>query len=1112
LILFAALFLSMQLSSAALPDIHLSAVGDFQCGSAAQQTVNNIKAKNPSLALALGDYSYSPTATCWLNIIQPIKSITKIAIGNHEDDNDEDYNKYIGEFGLTSPYYSFNHNYVHVLVIDTDRTSFSSGSAQFNFVKNDLQAASQNPNIKWIIVSLHKPMYSSPNACGDSACQGLASLRDIYHPLFDQYGVDLVLEGHTHSYQRTYPLKFNSADKSKPIQTSTNKNTYTNPEGQVYAIVGTGGASFHSLGSRAYFTATQHGSAFGILDIIISNDGSKLDAKNYGNDGSIRDTFTITKSNSAPVANNQAVSVTKNTARAITLTASDAEGNNLSYTVLTQPSHGSLTGTAPSLTYTPSSGYTGPDNFTFKVNDGQVDSNTATISLSVSDTPVGGYHYDPSFVATGSNYHEVQSSSSLQIPKFTVAAWFKTSKTYTTEGIILTKGGIGSDTSGQNMNYGLWMTSAQKIAGGFETSTGVDNFVTSPSTYNNGQWHHGAVTYDGTAVKLYVDGVQVGTLSTTSSPETSGALPVRVGANSRAIDKFFTGNLDEALIWNRALTTQEIVDTFNGNVNNMGQVLYLPFSSTNLAPAANSQTITTPKNTAKAVTLTASDPENNPLTYSIVSSPSHGTLTGTAPSVTYTPATDYVGPDSFTFKAKDGNLDSNTATVSISVTTPTDTTPPTVTSTVPTSAVTGVAVDTLVTGTFSEPVQGSTVSTSTFTLKAGTTSVNGGVTMNGNIATFDPSSSLVASTSYTANIKGGSSGVKDTAGNFMTADKTWSFTTASAPPSSCDSNLPIIGVTSTPTQNGFPPTNAIDGSPTTKWWSTFSVNPWIRADLGAPKSICSVDVAWADGNQRQYTFTISVSADDSSYATVFSGKSSGSTTSAQKYSFAETPARYVKITITQSHAGSSSSLAQISELDIFGKASSSSQLSTSSLTASKSSEKDSVSNVTGTQVDSSLLSNESPLAKDDMIATGTNEALVATILDNDMDPDGDNLKILSVESPTNEGGRVIISNSGDSITYYPPKDFAGRDFYSYRITDEDGMTDGARVVVTVKNTAQQSQADKAPLKQNNITQEDTDTQLPLTHPPSTKSTTSADQNAKPKADAGRTKLYERVPW
>ena len=162
--------------------------------------------------------------------------------------------------------------------------------------------------------------------------------------------------------------------------------------------------------------------------------------------------------------------------------------------------------------------------------------------------------------------------------------------------------------------------------------------------------------------------------------------------------------------------------------------------------------------------------------------------------------------------------------------------------------------------------------------------------------------------------------------------------------------------------------------------------------------------------------------------------------------------------------------------------------------------------MTGTQVDSSLLSNESPLAKDDMIATGTNEAVVATILDNDMDPDGDNLKILSVESPTNEGGRVIISNSGDSITYYPPKDFAGRDSYSYRITDEDGMTDGARVVITVKNTAQQSQADKAPLKQNNITQEDTDTQLPLTHPPSTKSTTSADQNAKPKADAGRNKI------
>ena len=58
------------------------------------------------------------------------------------------------------------------------------------------------------------------------------------------------------------------------------------------------------------------------------------------------------------------------------------------------------------------------------------------------------------------------------------------------------------------------------------------------------------------------------------------------------------------------------------------------------------------------------------MTYSIVAGPAHGTLSGTAPNVTYTPNAGYSGPDSFTFKASDGALDSNIATVSITVNPP----------------------------------------------------------------------------------------------------------------------------------------------------------------------------------------------------------------------------------------------------------------------------------------------------------------------------------------------------------------------------------------------------------------------------------------------------------
>lgn len=150
-----------------LSDFNIDSVGDWGCNSNTKSTVNNIKGKNPELVLALGDYSYQPTATCWLNTISSIKGITKINIGNHENDADEDLNKYLSSFGLSKQYYSYNFQNVHVLTMATE-ISFSTSSAQYNFVKNDLAAASTNPNIKWIIVNYHRAMYTSPNTCSSS--------------------------------------------------------------------------------------------------------------------------------------------------------------------------------------------------------------------------------------------------------------------------------------------------------------------------------------------------------------------------------------------------------------------------------------------------------------------------------------------------------------------------------------------------------------------------------------------------------------------------------------------------------------------------------------------------------------------------------------------------------------------------------------------------------------------------------------------------------------------------------------------------------------------------------------------------------------------------------
>ena len=223
----------------AFADYNFGAAGDWGCSSNANNVENGIAAKRPERVLGLGDYSYQPTATCWLNIIRPTDSITKITIGNHEDDDNEDYQNYISHFHLNKPYYSFDYNNVHVLVMDTDRTSFSSGSDQYNFVQKDLKTASENPSISWIIVTYHEPMYTSPNAC--SSCNSSTTFRNTYHVIFDQYDVDLVLQGHVHDYQRTFPLKYNPSSPSSPIKTSSSTNTYDDPEGEIYAIVGTGG-------------------------------------------------------------------------------------------------------------------------------------------------------------------------------------------------------------------------------------------------------------------------------------------------------------------------------------------------------------------------------------------------------------------------------------------------------------------------------------------------------------------------------------------------------------------------------------------------------------------------------------------------------------------------------------------------------------------------------------------------------------------------------------------------------------------------------------------------------------------------------------------------------
>ena len=109
-----------------------------------------------------------------------------------------------------------------------------------------------------------------------------------------------------------------------------------------------------------------------------------------------------------------------------------------------------------------------------------------------------------------------------------------------------------------------------------------------------------------------------------------------------------------------------------------------------------------------------------------------------------------------------------------------DTTPPTITTRTPAAGATGVASAISPTAAFSEAMNPSTLTTSTFTLvqQGQTTPLAATVSYASQVATLDPTANLAANTTYTATVKGGSSGAKDVAGNPLAGDVTWTFTTA----------------------------------------------------------------------------------------------------------------------------------------------------------------------------------------------------------------------------------------------------------------------------------------------------------------------------------------------
>jgi predicted phosphodiesterase len=275
-------------------NFNFAAAGDFGCSTNTENTVENMQSKEPEIVLALGDLSYHSTADCWFDMMSPIKDKLMITLGHHDvEDGQAKMDQYLNSFGLEKPFYSYEYNKVHFLVMSA-KSVYYKGSEQYNFILEDLKKAAENKDVNWIVVSSYGPPYTSP-----SEHTAFKELRDVYHPIFEKYGVDLVLSGHNHNYQRTHPITYNPNDSSEPVVTNDRTTEYNSQkDGIVFAIVGTGGVNFYSFDGQAPFVDTQFANKFGFLNIDISNGNphTKLTGTFYDNKGDqILDQFTIGK-------------------------------------------------------------------------------------------------------------------------------------------------------------------------------------------------------------------------------------------------------------------------------------------------------------------------------------------------------------------------------------------------------------------------------------------------------------------------------------------------------------------------------------------------------------------------------------------------------------------------------------------------------------------------------------------------------------------------------------------------------------------------------------------------------------------------------------------------
>jgi VCBS repeat-containing protein len=365
--------------------------------------------------------------------------------------------------------------------------------------------------------------------------------------------------------------------------------------------------------------------------------------------------------NDAPTAMDAAVSTDEDAPRAGTLLATDPEGDALSFSLMSGATHGSVTLLPDgNYTYTPAANYYGADSFSFKANDGKADSGPATVSITVN--PV--------------NDAPVASGDAAS----------------TNEDTLLTAALSTSDVEGDALTFSLVDAAAhglvEVLPGGFFHYTPAANYNGTDSfTFRASDGKADSAPATVTIAVLSVNDAPVAADDAASTAEDTPKV-IAVQANDSDVDgdtlKVAVASVtepghgtvtvnDDGTLTYRPETNFFGSDSFryradDGAAESNEAIVTVTVKPVNDAPVAVDSSVATDEDSPLAGTLGASDVEGDALSFSLAGNGAHGTASVQPDgSYLYTPAADFYGTDSFSFRANDGSADSNAAIVRVQV-------------------------------------------------------------------------------------------------------------------------------------------------------------------------------------------------------------------------------------------------------------------------------------------------------------------------------------------------------------------------------------------------------------------------------------------------------------